>query len=671
MTTECGCIPCPLEGTHIRGQILDYSTRNPIASAIITASGFEEGRTSTDTTGNFFMVLSDIEDKRYVQITANHASYTELPRMISLGRPGQTHYEIMQMFKKEEPIRIESSEDSNIPINQGSASRKKRSAIQENRNLEQHTFNTSVFIPGNSFLRLNGSEYDGSVNASITSIDTSDFGAMMNTPAEMNYIDSDGEYRPLRGYALFTFSFIDAIDGDDLQLRNNISLTMKMPYQLKESALLFMYNDQTSTWNRDIQLNKSVVHPQVTEMSGSFFISYDIAWLMVASEIPVEDICYSKIKVYETNTYERVLEEEANIKIIVNDQPSVKGPNYGEISTLRAISDSGNVEGYCIAHSCQKTVAIENHLRGFFTAESGSSSNFAFLYPSLNHEGITDKTATLIEYDTDTISDVPLTSALLNYNIISNDLIGPYYDQHEYDWQRSDTCSLLQGDHFRFYQSNATHDDESCIKESKFTVQEDVQEGVSPTESHTNNLAWFGRSARSLYDACYIKLAVSSSKPVTIRALSKGGNISHGADIVAGESLFGFRDKCQLSAMCLEVKHPGKVATGQVDNTRIEVMHLPATDTDVSCRVSAIKQEMITVYSEYVLTSVGEPEFHMYLKNAPFGPTFGIYCVKSEDDKETARNKAKAMCYRGDYDDSLTLPEIENDENWCVRFSCN
>ena len=254
--------------------------------------------------------------------------------------------------------------------------------------------------------------------------------------------------------------------------------------------------------------------------------------------------CYSKIRVFDGKT--PILKAQVGVHT-ANEIGST-------VSYTRAITDTGDSNGYCIAHICDNTFQSDDRL--FFKGNLFAKKFGILLSPLSLPELTWPVLANSLDYKG--IGNEISVSLYLRKNVTT----GPFYDWEYPSWQYTDTCSYAPLQDFSF-QFIATP---TCEITHPNPLDMTIVEGnlAICNAKRLKQLYGFPGVLTKRVTSCYLKVTVSTTHSEqcngqVFEALSMVGNAQN--EYITVGTLYGFSQNCiEHGSTCLELKVPGSIA---------------------------------------------------------------------------------------------------------------
>ena len=190
--SRCGCRKCEEPKSKING-VLDgrkKQTEKPIAYSDFTFKGFSY---RTDDNGFFsFEVPTGTKRVSVVFRDTYDEEYADLTKVFHV-EDGQTLFSKIILKPKPIPQSFNSSEPYKVQLGES----------------ENDTGFAEMVIPGDSFLRDDGSVFSGQANLRMDVVDTRNLSDMVTAPADFTTVDEDGEQQMLVSYGMLSLDFED------------------------------------------------------------------------------------------------------------------------------------------------------------------------------------------------------------------------------------------------------------------------------------------------------------------------------------------------------------------------------------------------------------------------------------------------------------------------------
>lgn len=346
----CGCASCAKPSLKISGTALDFDNV-PVRYAEVWVNGVFE--TYTSRFGSFSFEASLLTDKITILIDDTFLQqYLPIVKVLQISpdMKGTLNVE-MKLFRASEPLEIDSTEENTLVAG----------------TTEQGSPIIQVDIPSNAFYNIDGTEYTGTVSASLTFLDPTNNSMFKNAPGLFKFTDAEGQQGDLASFGVFNLYFTNS-EGQEVVL--NEVVDFYTPNDIVSAAggeeiKLWALNAENGIW--DYISSGSNSERKKRQVARNWVGAIDFAaisrtqWLNYDVISYRSDACYYKIRLYNerslttavTRPSARILVEtitiaNSNMRII---QAYINNPEDECIPTI-----CDNIKAFIYAYYYDNTV---------------------------------------------------------------------------------------------------------------------------------------------------------------------------------------------------------------------------------------------------------------------------------------------------------------------------
>ncbi|XP_060595014.1 cartilage intermediate layer protein 1-like [Ruditapes philippinarum] len=234
---SCSCGTCVSDSLTISGSAFGAEDGSPLRFGEVWLNGVFQTYTSTSGDFNFdvskaapriTLNLKDIYFKQFLPAVKVIEINDQMGGVLRVDIP---------MIKSSEPVQIDSSVDNTL-VAGSSVNNESTSIIQ-------------ILIPANAFYYSNGTQYSGTVDASLTFLDPTNSSVLENMPGTFEIVDEEGQLAALDSLGVFSLYFEDS-SGQPLVLDKVVDFYVPLEAVQDEEILgeikLWMINTETGVW---------------------------------------------------------------------------------------------------------------------------------------------------------------------------------------------------------------------------------------------------------------------------------------------------------------------------------------------------------------------------------------------------------------------------------------
>ncbi|XP_060556147.1 cartilage intermediate layer protein 1-like [Ruditapes philippinarum] len=234
---SCSCGTCVSDSLTISGSAFGVKDGSPLRFGEVWLNGVFQ--TYTSTSGGFNIDVS----KASPRITLNlkdvyFKQFLPAVKVIDINdQMGGVLRIDIPMIKSSEPVQIDSSVDNTLAA--GSSENNESTSIIQ------------ILVPANAFYYSNGTQYSGTVDASLTFLDPTNSSVLENMPGTFEIVDEEGQLADLDSLGVFSLYFEDS-SGEPLVLNKVVDFYVPLEAVQDEDILgeikLWMINTETGVW---------------------------------------------------------------------------------------------------------------------------------------------------------------------------------------------------------------------------------------------------------------------------------------------------------------------------------------------------------------------------------------------------------------------------------------
>lgn len=644
VAAECGCKKCTQTKMIVRGRAVADDNGEPMRFGQMFISNIAIGFTGYK--GDFNLQVPPGTERLVVTFVDRFGKFVNSTKILLFNHKGGTVFHNIKLQRKKPAIPIASTVTNTISLGE----------------MEGEDPIGQIEIPPNSFYKLNGELYNGTVQASVTFLDPRNITTMSSASSDLNFVNDNGDMFPLRTYGMFSVDFM----AENLQEPLNVgqvkvfldSAQVKMPQHLK-SMKLWSLNPETGIWDEEsnflYEKSKRRKREERTFLIGNVEIRERRLFNL---DVPENRRCYVKVRAYRSDRFFQSEQLEGVVVSLINMEPQ-EGFSANPRAWGRFDSVITGKNGACLPAFCDELVP--DAYTAYVTANIGGEElEAAPSSPKLNPNVIGTAQPYLgkLEYRRTDHDDERFKKTAFKINLAKPNANSPAEtDGPIYPFKNIKQCedAPYNANHFRFYR----------VEDDKYEFNTVAFNENDLTTWNEDYLSWWPKPME--FRACFIKLKIKSSASVMIRSRNLGG--THVETI---NKLYGIRDirsvhtnlKENVSSACMEFKCSGMLFDENlIDRTLVEI------STQGDCRrenINGMLQEYLINHPPHIVNNETHG-FKMYAPLDPLGHNYGIYTVSDQDPK-TAKEIALGRCYEGSSDSTSRV--MKPDVGVAVTFAC-
>ncbi|XP_053392461.1 cartilage intermediate layer protein 1-like isoform X2 [Mercenaria mercenaria] len=613
---SCSCAACSSNSLTISGTALGVEDGSPLKYGEVWVNGIFT--TYTSITGDFSFVVSKTSPKVIINLKDTYFRQF-LPAIKSVEvndeMSGVLRVDI-GMIQAVEPVEIDSSTENTLVA--GASSDNTTTPIVQ------------ISIPANAFYYQDGTQYNGTVEASLTFLDPTNTSVLSNIPGTFEIVNEEGQTANLASLAVFNLYFEDS-SGQPLILDEVVDLYL--PLELGESVTdqdikLWRMNTETGIWEyvtpgsgtrRRKRQNTALWIGEIDWSSVTDQDWYNYDYVYTLTDRP----CYFKVRLFTDQQFTaQVPNPERYIEV---DYHILKD------STLLTISDYLYYpENECINAVCEDDNA---YISLYYYGRNGYDS----LYAGPPEIGSSSHYYEIM--DNDKVLKIQMSS--------SNN--GPFYND------RTQCLASSSNNYHLKYHYGMTSEAFTYMKTFTFSPSLGIPESIRISQR-----TWYPDRSFEGYRVCFMKvrllfedgLFLSPGQYIKLKATSYGGTNDEIKDFILGIREHDVTNVTENSSICIEYKCSGTIDPmfdEQSDYTRV-VLTLVYPTSEMECNVTG---EADFLSSD--ATSLNEAQIGMtngtYEIYAPtvYTPDIGLYSATSDMlDIDSAYTTAEGECRSGE-----------------------
>ncbi|XP_018618777.2 cartilage intermediate layer protein 1-like [Scleropages formosus] len=643
VVTQCGCQKCIDTKAIVRGRAAAADNEEPLRFGHIFMNGVRVSRTGY--TGTFsIQVPLDIE-RLVLTFVDKMQKFVNTTKILPYNKKGGSVYHEIKMFRKKEPMTLQSSETNTIQLGE----------------VEGEDPIAELQILPNEFYRENGEVFIGNVSTSITFLDPRDVSTASAAQSDLNFVSGEGDILPLRTYGMFSVDFRDSEAGEPLNVGKVQVLLDLAQVKIKEhinAMKLWSLNPNTGLWEQEGEFYEKKIRRRKREERTFLIGNMQIRERRLFNiDVPESRMCYIKVRTFRSDRFMPSEQVEGVVVTLINMEPS---PGFS--SNPRAWGRFDSVitgpDGACVPAFCddQRVDAYS----AFVTASLGGEELEAVASTKTTPKatGVPQALLSKFNYRRTDHDDSRLKKTAFSVNVAkpnsnrTEERNGPIYALENLKECEEAPFSSA---HFRFYRVEGDHYDYNTVP---FTEDDPM----SWTEHY---LSWWPKPME--YRACYLKVKINGPHEINVRSQNMGG--THPQTV---GKLYGIRDsrsirdmkKPNVSAVCLEFKCSGMLYDqDRADRTLVKVLPQGSCKRD---SVGSLLQEYLINHLPLAVNN-DTSEFTMLSPLDPLGHNYGIYTVTDQDPR-TAKEIALGRCFDGTSDGASRV--MKTSEGVAVTFTC-
>lgn len=588
----------------------------------------------TSNKGKFNFVVSKSTPKITINIQDSYSNrFLPAVKVVNINEDmsGTLNIEIW-MFQSDEPIKIESTVPNNLVAG----------ATSENVSVPI----VQISVPANAFYYPNGTQYVGTLDASLTFLDPKNATDLQNIPGVFQFVDVDGQAGNLASLGVFNLYFSDTL-GNPLILDEVIDVYIPNGVNTGNNDIkLWRLNTETGLW--EIVYSDTGVRRRKRRTDTATWVG-EIDWSTISNRewynydfvyYLTDQPCFFKVRFFKDKALtENVPNPERNIYL----QYHIIDGNV-----MRTIQDYIYYpEDHCVPGICENENA---YISSFYYGRTGYEVMFAGKpeLGSLNTPyAITD-------------GDKVLKIAM------SRSMVGPFYED-----KAQCIISSAANYHLR-YHFGKTSEVFTLLRTFTPTLP------FSLAQQNLSRRAWYPKRDPEGYRVCFIKVRVlfeagtilTPGQSIKLQSSSIGGTDSNIAGVVLGIREFPITSVDNASTYCIEYKCSGIIDPDfdeDFDYTRVTVKLIYPT-SDIECTVT---NEADFVTSDETALNVqrngSSNGWEMYAPTV-YSPNNGLYSATTDLlDLPRAYATAQNECKSG----GLSSVSGENpDKGLALTFTC-
>ncbi|XP_044141510.1 cartilage intermediate layer protein 2 [Bufo gargarizans] len=627
VVVACGCAQCTQHKVLVRGRVTAYDTGAPLQFGQIFMNGKNMGFTGYK--GEFTLEVPDGTKRLVVTFVDPEEKFVDSIKIIPFDPKGNTIYQDIKIMRKKDPVNLNPLVTNKITLGE---------VIGEDPVGE-------LVIPPNSFTRITGEAYSGTVRASLTFLDPRNISTASAASSDLNFVNRNGDISPLRTYGMFAVDFREKGTNSVLQTgKVEVRLDteqVKMPQHLKEMKL-WSLNPQTGLWEEESTFHMAAEGKRRRREERSFLIGQlEIRERRLFNlDVPEFRRCFVKVRAYMNEKFMPNEQVEGIVVTLINLEPmpgfSSNPRAWGRFDSVITGSNGACLPAFCDAQQPDAYTAYVTATMGGEELEAVPSS------PKLNPNivGVSQHYLSKLNYQRTDHEDPAGKKTAFKFNIAKpntnnfEETSGPIY---AYRNLRSCEEALVSDNHFRFYR----------VEEDKYEynvvpfVETDLTSWVG------SYLSWWPNPQE--FRACYLKVQIQGQQDYMVRSRNIGG--MHAKTM---GQLYGLRDVRSVrdmsvqgsSAACLEFKCSGKL----YDQYLLDRTFVTVTPQG-SCHVVEVNRLLKDYLKRHPPLALGNDTvvFNMLAPVDPLGHNYGIYTVTDQNPR-LAKEIAIGRCFDGTSD---------------------
>ncbi|XP_075711685.1 cartilage intermediate layer protein 2 [Rhinoderma darwinii] len=624
---ECGCAQCTQHKILARGRVTAYDSSAPLQFGQILMNGENMGFTGYK--GEFTLEVPVGTKRLVVTFVDPQEKFVDSIKIIPFDPKGNNIYQDIKIMRKKDSVNLNPSATNIIPLGEVAG----EDPIGE------------LVIPPNSFTRMTGESYSGTVKASLTFLDPRNISTASAASSDLNFVNRNGDISPLRTYGMFAVDFREKSTNSVLQTgKVEVRLDteqIKMSQHLKEMKL-WSLNPLTGLWEEESTFRMEGEGKRRKREERSFLIGQlEIRERRLFNlDVPEFRRCFVKVRAYMNEKFLPNEQIEGIVVTLINLEPlpgfSSNPRAWGRFDSVITGRNGACLPAFCDAQKPDAYSAYVTATMGGEELEAVPSS------PKLNPNviGVSQPYLSKLNYQRTDHENSAGKKTAFKFNIAKpnpnnfEETSGPIY---AYRNLRSCEEAPVLDNHFRFYR----------VEEDKYEynvvpfVETDLSSWIS------GYLSWWPNPQE--FRACYLKVQIQGQQEYMVRSRNIGG--MHAKTI---GQLYGLRDIRSVrdmsmegsSAACLEFKCSGKLYDQDLlDRT------LVAVTPQGSCHVIEVNRLLVDYLKRHPPLALGNDTgtFNMLAPVDPLGHNYGIYTVTDQNPR-LAKEIAIGRCFDGTSD---------------------
>ncbi|KAG8594926.1 hypothetical protein GDO81_001367 [Engystomops pustulosus] len=645
LVVECGCAQCTQHKVLVRGRVTAYDTGSPLQFGQIFINGENIGFTGYK--GEFTLEVPVGTKRLVVTFVDPQERFVDSLKIIPFDPKGNTIYQDIKIMRKKEPFNLNTSLTNIIPLGEVFG----EDPIGE------------LIIPPNSFTRINGESYRGTVKASLTFLDPRNISTASAASSDLNFVNRNGDISPLRTYGMFAVDFREK-DTNSMLYTRKVEVRLdtehiKMPQHLKEMKL-WSLNPQTGIWEEENSFYLEGEGKRKKREERSFLIGQlEIRERRLFNlDVPEFRRCFVKVRAYMNEKFLPNEQVEGVVVTLINLEPmqgfSSNPRAWGRFDSVITGRNGACLPAFCDAQQSNAYSAYVTALMGGEELEAVASS------PKLNPNviGVSQPYLSKLNYQRTDHEDSAGKKTAFRFNIAKpnpnnlEETSGPIYAYR--NLRACEEASFLDN-HFRFYR----------VEEDKFEYNTVPFVETDMTSWIGSYLSWWPNPQE--FRACYLKVQIQGQQEYMVRSRNIGG-----IHIKTVGQLYGLRDIRSVrdmsvegtSAACLEFKCSGKLYDQDLlDRTLVTVI------PQGSCHVVEVNRLLEDYLKHHPPLALGNNTgvFNMLAPFDPLGHNYGIYTVTDQNPR-LAKEIAIGRCFDGTSDGFSR--EMRSQVGVAITFRC-
>ncbi|KAG9486500.1 hypothetical protein GDO78_006722, partial [Eleutherodactylus coqui] len=645
VVVECGCAQCTQHKVLVRGRVTAYDTGAPLQFGQIFMNGENMGFTGYK--GEFTLEVPVGTKRLVVSFVDPEEKFVDAIKIIPFDPKGNTIYQDIKMMRKKDPVNINPSVTNIIPLGEV---------------LGQNPIGELV-IPANSFTRITGGSYSGTVKASLTFLDPRNISTASAASSDLNFVSRNGDISPLRTYGMFAVDFRETGTNSVLQTgKVEVHLDteqIKMPQHLKEIKL-WSLNPHTGLWEEESTFQMAGEGKRRKREERSFLIGQvEIRERRLFNlDVPEFRRCFVKVRSYMNEKFMPNEQVEGVVVTLINLEPmpgfSSNPRAWGRFDSVITGRNGACLPAFCDAQQPDAYSAYVTAIMGGEELEAVAS------FPKLNPNliGVSQPYLSKLNYQRTDHEDSAGKKTAFKFNIAKpnpnhlEETSGPIYAYR--NLRVCEEASVLDN-HFRFYR----------VEEDKYEYNVVPFVETDMTSWIGSYLSWWPNP--QAFRACYLKVRIQGQQEYMVRSRNVGG--MHAKTI---GQLYGLRDIRSVrdmlvegnSAACLEFKCSGKLYDQDLlDRTLVTVT------PQGSCHVIEVNRLLEDYLKRHPPLALGNDTriFNMLAPVDPLGHNYGIYTVTDQNPR-LAKEIAIGRCFDGTSDGFSR--EMRSQVGIAITFRC-
>ncbi|KAM3936783.1 cartilage intermediate layer protein 2 [Leptodactylus fuscus] len=645
VVVECGCTQCTQHKVLVRGRVTAYDTGDPLQFGQIFMNGENMGFTGYN--GEFTLEVAVKTNRLVVKFVDPQEKFVDTIKIIPFDPKGNAIYQDIKIMRKKDSVSLNPSVTNIFPLGE---------IIGEDPI-------GKLVIPPNSFIRITGDSYSGTVEASLTFLDPRNISTASAASSDLNFVNRNGDISPLRTYGMFSVDFREKGTNAVLQTgKLEVHLDteqIKMPQHLKEMKL-WSLNPETGLWEEESTFHMAGEGKRRKREERSFLIGQlEIRERRLFNlDVPEFRRCFVKVRTYMNEKFIPNEQIEGVVVTLINLEPmpgfSSNPRAWGRFDSVITGRNGACLPAFCDAQQPSAYSAYVTATMGGEELEAVPS------YPNLRPKviGVSQPYLSKLNYQRTDHEDSAGKKTAFKFNIAKpnpnnfEETSGPIY---AYRNLRLCEEASISDNHFRFYR----------VEEHKYEYNVVPFVETDLTSWIGGYLSWWPNPQE--FRACYLKVGIQGQQEYIVRSRNIGG--IHAKTV---GQLYGLRDIRSVrdmsvdgsSAACLEFKCSGKLYDQDLlDRTLVTVT------PQGSCHVVEVNRLLKDYLKRHPPMALGNDTgvFNMLAPVDPLGHNYGIYTVTDQNPR-LAKEIAIGRCFDGTSDGFSR--EMKSKVGIALTFQC-